>query len=301
MSKPHVSFVIVASSRYKLLEKLLESLRRQSFKDFEVIVVCIRIDKCVKEIAEKHGVLLLEDQGLGKSYARNLGIKKANGEIIAFLDDDIVLENDWLEKVVKDFQSPRIAGVGGLPIPVNRFGSSKKESRSKLLMLDLLSKIQGKYSWTSNLTYKAAIDILSGSNMAFRSKIVSIESFDENLYEPSIAEDYDLCLRVRSRGYTLVFDPFAKAYHHSNYLERTISKDANFFYSRADNETYYEVKNDIYNVVFFSYQVFVAMFWSTMNKNPKVFFACLSGILEGIARGKRWRKLVLSRHCNMLN
>lgn len=270
-----------------LLRKLLESLKRQSFTNFEIILICTKTDKRIKEIAKKHETLLLEDQGLGRCHARNLGIREAEGDIVAFLDDDIVLENNWLERIVDDFQNPRIAGVGGLPVSVDNFGSPRRESRIRLRMLDLLSKIQGINSWTSTLTHKVEIDTLSGSNMAFRSKTIPEGGFDRNFYEPSIAEDYDFCLGVRSMGAVLVFDPEAKAYHYSDYFERALRKDVNFFLSRADNETYYEVKNNIYNIIFFLYQIFVALFWSTTNNNPKIFFAFLRGILRGIARGKQ--------------
>ncbi|MCJ7425174.1 glycosyltransferase [Candidatus Bathyarchaeota archaeon] len=290
MNKPYLSLIVATSFRPGHLENLLESLRRQSFTNFEVILICVKIDKCVKEIAEKHGALLLEDQGLGRCHARNLGKSEARGEIVAFLDDDVILGEDWLERVVKDFENPKIAGVGGLPVQVDRLGSPISQSKSRLCLLDLLSKIEGKYSWTNRLKYTAAVDKLSGSNMAFRSEMLSNIWFDEDFYEPTIAEDYDFCLKIRSKGLILAFDPRARAYHYSNYFERAFSKDDGFFFSRADNETYYEVKNNIYNIVFFSYQVFVAFFWSIMTNNPKVFFTYLKGVIRGAARGKSRKK-----------
>lgn len=267
------------------------SLKNQSFSSFEVILVCIKIDKRLKEMAQKYGAFLLEDRGLGRCYARNLGITKANGEIIAFLDDDVVLKKDWLERVIKEFVNPCVGGVGGLAIPVNALGYPRKESLSKLFIYDLLGKVQGIYTWTSRLGYKAVVDCLSGSNMAFRSNVISlIDGFDENFYGSSIGEDVDFCLRVRSRGILIVFDPKAIAYHYSNYVKRVRRKDMTFFISTADNETYCKVKNNVYSVFYFLYQVLEALYLSTMTANPKVFFGYLKGILIGFLRGNSWKK-----------
>lgn len=73
----------------------------------------------MRELSLKYGAKLLKDEGKGRCYARNLGIKEAEGSIVIFLDDDVALEKDWLELVVKNFNlNPRLGGAGGNPITV---------------------------------------------------------------------------------------------------------------------------------------------------------------------------------------
>lgn len=287
-----VSVVIATSSRYRTLEGLLNSLQNQTFRDFEIILICIEADEKIRELSSKYGAKLLEDEGKGLCGARNLGIKEAEGEIIVFLDDDVTLEKDWLELIVKNFNSDsRIGGVGGIPITVKE---GKPSSRPVSIIYDLLvNKAQGLSGWPN---YKARVDFLSGSNMAFKRRVLQqVGGSDENFYGPSAGEDVDLCLRILKKGYYLILDPKAKAYHHSDYIKRVLTfhkNDPDFFLALADNQTYYLVKNKILRglkwLPYLLFRFSNALYWLLTTQNIRNFFSYVKGMIKGRIRGKSW-------------
>jgi GT2 family glycosyltransferase len=295
LNDPYVSIVIATSSRYESLDKLLNCLRNQTYQNFEIILVCIKADEVIRRLSLKYNAKFLEDQGKGLCYARNLGIREAKGKIVIFLDDDVILDRDWVEIVVKNFNlNCRIAGVGGIPIPV-------KDNRTphRVGIYDIISDITVKRTkrfvgWQSKtISYKAKVDFLSGSNMAFRRDILlQIGGFDENFYGPSVGEDVDVCLRIlRSGTYYLILDPNAKVYHHSDCIRRwsTFHKNhPSFFFSLGDNLTYFCVKHKIatdFNLFPYLLLRFVnALFWMVKTRNLRVFFSYINGVFNGRTR-----------------
>jgi glycosyltransferase involved in cell wall biosynthesis len=99
MSTPLVSVVIPTHNRPELLTRALESVYAQTFTDFEVIVVddgdAPRVhDVLGKYLARPNFVYLETNKNQGGSATRNVGIKHAQGEYVAFLDDD----DEWIPK-----------------------------------------------------------------------------------------------------------------------------------------------------------------------------------------------------------
>lgn len=298
MGTSALSIVIATSSRYLLVEKLLGSLEDQTFRDFEMILVCIKSDRRMREISSKFGATLLEDGGKGLEYARNLGIKEAEGRIVVFVDDDVVLERNWLELILKNFDTdPRVGGVGGIPIAA-RDGKVSSHPVFRDVILDLMTnKAQGLTGWQGKReSCKQRVDLLSGSNMAFRHNVLlQVGGFDENFYGCSAGEDVDMCLRISKEGYYLVLDPEAKAYHYSDDVERWSAHHKNdpaFFYALADNQTYWLAKHQIVKglkwVPYLLFRFSNAFFWMIKTRNILVFFSYAKGLLRGRIRGSSW-------------
>lgn len=111
---PLVSVIIPNHDRVAELGRALKALKFQTFRDFEVIVVsnqtAVVADR-FSEIADAH---LVSFQEANISAARNAGIAQAQGEVIAFLDDDAVPEATWLARLIAPFDDPKIGAVGGV-------------------------------------------------------------------------------------------------------------------------------------------------------------------------------------------
>ncbi len=98
---PLISVIIVTYDRAHFLRDALESVQKQTFKDYEVILVDDGSTDNTKEIAEKYeGIRYIYQEHGGISKARNTGVKAARGKWIAFLDSDDLWKEDKLQKQI---------------------------------------------------------------------------------------------------------------------------------------------------------------------------------------------------------
>lgn len=89
---PTVSIIIPVFNRIEPLERALQSIQKQTFKDFEITVVDDHSTDDIFSVTKKFGVKLLKTNGKGVSAARNTGIVSSDSELVAFLDSD----DEWL-------------------------------------------------------------------------------------------------------------------------------------------------------------------------------------------------------------
>ena len=90
------SVIIPAHNSEGFISKGLESIRNQSFQNFELIVVCDRCTDRTKEIAESYGAKTLEVNFGRDGLTRNAGLDIAQGEYICFMDDDDFLLHEFV-------------------------------------------------------------------------------------------------------------------------------------------------------------------------------------------------------------
>jgi glycosyltransferase involved in cell wall biosynthesis len=111
-----LSVIICTNRRPEVIRQCLLSFESQLFQDLEVLIVGGEQELPVESRRSMSGSLnfhfLTSPPGLPK--ARNVGLRRASGQIICFFDDDVVLEENFLSKVVTIFQDPRLADVGGI-------------------------------------------------------------------------------------------------------------------------------------------------------------------------------------------
>jgi glycosyltransferase involved in cell wall biosynthesis len=111
-----ISIIIPTLNEEKHLLLLLESLKNQTFKDFEVIVSDAGSKDKTLQIAKKWGCKIVKG-GL-PPFARNRGAEAAKGEILVFFDADVYLPKYFLEKTIKEFKERKLdlAGCYSLPL-----------------------------------------------------------------------------------------------------------------------------------------------------------------------------------------
>ena len=115
--KPSISIIIPAYNEEKYILKTLNSLKKQSYKNFETIVVANDCSDNTIKIAKGDCDLMIDTKIKGVCFARNLGAKKSKGEILIFLDADTRLSYLSLEKIEKVFSDKNyvIGTVKGKP------------------------------------------------------------------------------------------------------------------------------------------------------------------------------------------
>jgi len=214
-------------NRSTFLRKCLDSLINQTYRGFEIIVVDGGSVDDTKDWVSEYPVKFLLQQGSGMCNARNFGIQHAQGEIIAFIDDDATANENWLKGLVKIYAMGRnIGGVGGKVVQSAAHTPQYRHNGIAKLVLDLPRVIlrydepiyQGRIF--RGVTYPIGgecvqdVDWLIGCNMSFRAEALNkVFGFDEAFYGVSWGEDADTCLRIKSLGCRLVYTPNAIVYH----------------------------------------------------------------------------------------
>ena len=111
------SFIIPVYNRPDEVDELLESLAKQTFCDFEVVIVEDGSTIPCKDIAGKYANVLdihyYEKPNSGPGETRNYGVKRANGEYMLILDSDCILPSTYLEEVEKELKNRDADAFGG--------------------------------------------------------------------------------------------------------------------------------------------------------------------------------------------
>ncbi|HHT9129652.1 MAG TPA: glycosyltransferase family 2 protein [Candidatus Brocadiaceae bacterium] len=112
---PLVSVVIPAYNEEQYLTRSLQSMVNQEFQNFELIVVNNNSTDKTAEIAERFGAKVIFESQRGVGYARQAGFLEAKGEIIATTDADTILPQNWLSRIVNEFEKDeKLVAFGGL-------------------------------------------------------------------------------------------------------------------------------------------------------------------------------------------
>jgi len=108
-----ISIIIPTLDEERYIGRILDALQKQTFSEFEAIVVDGCSDDGTREIAEKYGfVRVINSSVRNVSYQRNLGAKEAKFERLLFLDADSHIGEDFLEKALKKIERKKLAIAG---------------------------------------------------------------------------------------------------------------------------------------------------------------------------------------------
>lgn len=203
---PAISVVICTYNRDRFLTPAFESLLKQDFKDFEVILVdnnspdqTANITKSFMASYPGFPLRYVLETKQGHSHARNRGIHEAKADIISFIDDDVILESDFLKELKAYFDSnPSIHAAGGRILPLFEAGRPKWLSKwlePLFACVDL---------GPSNTAFKGRAYPF-GANMAFRADVFKqIGLFNPELGRKGVslvgADEKDVFLRLKTRG-----------------------------------------------------------------------------------------------------
>jgi O-antigen biosynthesis protein len=198
---PKISVVVCTYNGGATLRETFRHLQRLNYPDFEVIVVDDGSTDGGADEAEANGYRLIRTQNAGLSSARNTGLHAANGEIVAYLDDDAYPDADWLKYLALSFLRGDYVGVGGPNIPPPGDG----------WIADCVTNSPGGPIHVL-LTDREA-EHIPGCNMAFRkSALLAVGGFDNRFR--TAGDDVDICWSLQEAGWKLGFSPAAVVWHH---------------------------------------------------------------------------------------
>ena len=220
-----ISVIIPTYNRRHELEKLLHSLNRQTLpsSQFEIIVVDDGSGDGTEEWLMKHldqfkvKILFYTQVHGGPGAARNLGMKKAKGDIFAFIDTDCIAEPKWLEHLIKPFDSEKMGAVGGKEI-INDKDPLLMRCFHYLMTSPLTTGgLRGKRGRRLAHFYPRTF------NMAISRKAYQATGGFKKMFH---AEDIELSYRIKQEGFDLDYQDYARVYHRrreqlSKFLKQT--------------------------------------------------------------------------------
>lgn len=221
-SWPRVSIVIPTKDRPDLIGRCLESIAtRTAYPDMELIVVDTgSTDPHVFDIYRHHGItpVLYDRPRFNYSEANNLGVERATGEYVVFLNNDTeVMNKDWLEQMLFHAEEEGVGAVG--PLLLYPGGSVQHagvilgpRGTADHVMRFYPSKVDG---YNGSLSCPREVSAVTAACLMMRTALFRELGGFEELYG-MIYQDLDLCLKLRARGLRIIATPDAVLYHHES-------------------------------------------------------------------------------------
>ena len=205
--------VIVTLNRPDCVSRCLECLRVQSLQPEQVIVVDASADDRTANVVQRFdGVdYIHSNAGFGHmTYGRNLGLARATGDFVAFLDDDAFAHEGWLAALIEPYADPTIGGVGGRAL--NGLPGEASIGIERIGRILRTGEVTGNFGADPGRVIE--VDHIIGCNMSWRREVLARLGPLREVYRGTEArEDTDISLRVRSLGYRILFNPAAVVDH----------------------------------------------------------------------------------------
>lgn len=185
-----ISLIIPAYNEEKFIKKCLESVKEQTVKPDEVLVINNNSTDKTINIAKEFKVKIINEKQQGISFARNRGFSEAKYEIIARCDADCILPNTWIEQIKENFKNKRIDALGG---PLYYYDIILPNKKIIIAFIKFMKAILGHYP-------------LIGPNMIVTKKIwnkVKNHVCNDNSL---VHEDIDLAVHINKIGGKIGYD-----------------------------------------------------------------------------------------------
>lgn len=202
-----VSLIIPIYNLSKTLDKCINSIVNQTYKELEIILINDGSTDSSLSICEKYAtsdqrIKVLSHYNHGVSYTRNIGIKNATGYYLMFIDGDDVISSDMVETYVNyATKADYDIVIGGLYFVENKSVTNKIPKHEVLNRQQLLSNVcidtTGIYGYVPNKLYK--LKNIKDNQILFNEKMYAQEDFDFAL---SVYEISDKILQIPYSGYT---------------------------------------------------------------------------------------------------
>ena len=223
---PLISLVIPNMDHIEDLEKLLNSLKKSTYSNYEVVIV--ENNSKNKETFEYYEKISNEDKRIkvvkfeinyfNYSAIVNYGVECSNGEYIVMLNNDIeFITTDWMEQMLMYAQRPDVGICGAkLYFPDRTIQHAGVTIGTRGLAGHRSREISEKDFYRED--YINIVQDLSAVTaacfMVRKQLYIDMLGFDEKL---AVAfNDVDFCLKVRTAKYLIVYNPFAEAYHYES-------------------------------------------------------------------------------------
>jgi len=195
-----ISIIIPTYNSSKYIEKCLTAISDNNYpkEKFEIIVIDNGSTDETLSIVHKFTPNSFVYERVNISALRNLGVSKAKGSLVAFIDSDCIISKDWIASAIKIADNnPNNLGAAGYPYSLP----------------DDPSWLERAWDTTVHARRKEKNFLSAGNILMRRSTFIRLGGFDEKMVT---GEDYELCQRIRKAGLTIIFSPHLRAVHLGN-------------------------------------------------------------------------------------
>ena len=288
-----ISIVIPTKGRVREILRCIDSILKQTNPVHEIIIIDSSKNTGLYYLLKEkfsHAIPKIKYiySKVSNNAARNIGIRQSAGDIVFFFDDDVTLDKNYIEEVVKVFRSDKeekIAGVMGNIANMKRDVYGWRSLLRRLFSLDYYgdgkSRLSGLPTWVHGEKEIMKTEFLSGCMSAYRREILDEFKFDENLGLSGgycFLDDVDMSYRV-SRKHTLIYTPFAKLKHRPPKAVSPTKKRQyifNHFYLFKKN-----IPKRLLNILAFVLSLFGLLFFTLLfERNLRGFVSYLQGIAD---------------------
>lgn len=218
MNEDLISVVVLSWNRKDLTVQCLESLRRQAYKNLEVIVVDnASTDGSVEVIRKNYPEvkLIVNKENLGFGGGNNIGIKNSRGKYVAMMNNDTDLEPECIAELKKAIDKSERYGAAASKI-ILESDKSMIDAAGIVVYPDGLSIGRGRTSPQDEFNREEEVFFASDCACLYRRKMledvrVNGEIYDEDFF--AYADETDLGWRARLRQWKCIYTPLAVVHH----------------------------------------------------------------------------------------
>lgn len=241
------SIVICTKEREEDLRKALRSIAAQTRLPDEVVIVDSGQDeelgsRLAGEVPSQVRFCYVRSIP-GLTVQRNTGIRNSTGDVLMFIDDDVVLEPGYVEAVLTAFSQDKDGVIGAVqgritnaephltgkqPV-LRRISRAFRQGMARLFLLSDQGKGRLKASGFPSFTYRSDepgfVECLAGGCMSFRRSVFDKISFDEALIGYGCWEDVDITRQLLRAGYRIYYAPSARLAHYPSSNSRSSASE----------------------------------------------------------------------------
>ena len=204
---PRISVVMPVYNSERLLGECLSALRASTFRDYEIIVVDDSSTDKSRDIAAFHACRVVPSGGrLGPGRARNKGVEHAHGDIVFFIDSDVVVRPDTMTRLLAAFdRDPGLAGIVAVQSPTMRFRN----------LCSVYKNLWMHYTYVRRAGQDVPLFYTTAAAIR-RQAFLDSGGFDANYVDPNI-EDTDYGQKLASQGFRVQILPELEVEHVKGY------------------------------------------------------------------------------------
>jgi len=303
-----VSIIIPTCDRGPVFARTLKEVL-EAVREMNVEVFVVNDSKSSSpEIPESSRVSLLQNHGRGVASARNLGASKANGDLLLFIDDDILITRESFQHILKvHSETPHLAMNPDWSYPPELLRSLNNSAFGRFLIRNRMTTFKGWYSdssWQDHALFES-LSVASFHLSLSREDFIKSGGYDEQFPFAGF-EDYDFPLRLKRAGVGFRIDSRICVFHNEAdrmVLEKWLDSMERRAITRAvavnrgykDLALHYSLpKRWLLRVILFGYPLWLAMVSIIPNRRPTDRFAFTwigylqaAKIFQGYSRGMK--------------